>query len=193
MRNKMPSMFGAGKAQTKLLESMPEIFSQVCICWTCEYPPNPSKRPPLLPLLLPKIFSPSPSPAPPFPFRVHSASLAKTSASFTPSPRPPPQTLLLLLLPLPTQVQREHHLPVGDFPDPARFKEILAAFDLLQFPKLTSAMIKQVRKEEGGRRGVTGEGGRRRCPSICCSSPSLVAGRNVTLPPLLPPCRRSTT
>ena len=32
MRNKMPSMFGAGKAQTKLLESMPEIFSQV---WGC--------------------------------------------------------------------------------------------------------------------------------------------------------------
>lgn len=33
---------------------------------------------------------------------------------------------------------------MGDFPDPARFKEILSAFDLLQFPKLTSAMIKQV-------------------------------------------------
>ena len=32
LRNKMTSMFGAGKAQTKLLESMPEIFSQV---WEC--------------------------------------------------------------------------------------------------------------------------------------------------------------
>jgi hypothetical protein len=28
------------------------------------------------------------------------------------------------------QVMREHHLPAGDFPDPARFAEILGAFDL---------------------------------------------------------------
>lgn len=43
-----------------------------------------------------------------------------------------------------TQVQREHHLPVGDFPDPQRFKEILSAFDLTTFPKVTTAMIKQI-------------------------------------------------
>mmetsp|Transcript_33515 Transcript_33515/g.99767 ORF Transcript_33515/g.99767 Transcript_33515/m.99767 type:complete len:622 (-) Transcript_33515:364-2229(-) len=43
-----------------------------------------------------------------------------------------------------SQVQREHHLPVGDFPDPQRFREILSAFDLNQFPKVTSAMIKQI-------------------------------------------------
>ena len=140
-----------------------------------------------------KSSAPPPHPHPPFPFGFIQPPLPKLRHPSLPLLALPPQTLLLLLLPLPTQVQREHHLPVGDFPDPARFKEILAAFDLLQFPKLTSAMIKQVRKEEGGRRGVTGEGGRRRCPSICCSSPSLVAGRNVTLPPLLPPCRRSTT
>ncbi|GAX73326.1 hypothetical protein CEUSTIGMA_g780.t1 [Chlamydomonas eustigma] len=69
MRNKMPSMFGASKAQAKLMETLPDIF---------------------------------------------------------------------------LQVQREHHLPIGDFPDPARFKEILQAFDLLSFPKVTSAMIKQI-------------------------------------------------
>lgn len=27
-------------------------------------------------------------------------------------------------------VMREHHLPIGDFPDPARFADILSAFDL---------------------------------------------------------------
>lgn len=49
-----------------------------------------------------------------------------------------------MALPGPSQVQREHHLPVGDFPDPARFKEILSAFDLSSFPKVTAAMVKQV-------------------------------------------------
>lgn len=43
-----------------------------------------------------------------------------------------------------TQVQREHHLPIGDFPDPQRFKEILSAFDLTQFAKVTPAMVKQI-------------------------------------------------
>lgn len=43
-------------------------------------------------------------------------------------PRPPP--------PLHAQVQREHHLPRGDFPDPGRFRDILNGFDLLSFPKV---------------------------------------------------------
>ncbi|KAL6763258.1 P-loop containing nucleoside triphosphate hydrolase protein [Haematococcus lacustris] len=43
-----------------------------------------------------------------------------------------------------TQVMREHHLPQGDFPDPARFGEIMGAFDLLAFPKLTKEMLKQI-------------------------------------------------
>ncbi len=50
-------------------------------------------------------------------------------------------------------MQREHHLPIGDFPDPQRFKEILSAFDLTQFAKVTPAMVKQVGSEEGGGRG----------------------------------------
>lgn len=52
-----------------------------------------------------------------------------------------------LLDELPThfhQVMREHHLPAGDFPDPARFAEILSAFDLSTFPKLTKDMMKQI-------------------------------------------------
>jgi len=52
-----------------------------------------------------------------------------------------------LLDDLPThfhQVMREHHLPAGDFPDPARFAEILSAFDLSAFPKLTKEMLKQI-------------------------------------------------
>lgn len=42
------------------------------------------------------------------------------------------------------QVQREHHLHAGDFPDVERYREILSAFDVSKFPKLTKEMIKQV-------------------------------------------------
>lgn len=43
------------------------------------------------------------------------------------------------------QVQREHHLPPGDFPDVNRFKDILSAFDFANdFPKVTKAMVKQI-------------------------------------------------
>ncbi|KAG2500095.1 hypothetical protein HYH03_001679 [Edaphochlamys debaryana] len=38
-------------------------------------------------------------------------------------------------------VQREYHLPRGDFPDPSRFRDILQGFDLLAFPKVTKSMI----------------------------------------------------
>eukprot|EP00798_Chlamydomonas_sp_ICE-L_P032141 gene32141-16666_t len=41
-------------------------------------------------------------------------------------------------------VQREHHLPIGDFPDMNRFREILTAFDLSVFPKMTPAMVQQM-------------------------------------------------
>jgi hypothetical protein len=37
---------------------------------------------------------------------------------------------------------REHHLPAGDFPDPARFAEILGAFDLnVSHPPSQSAHV----------------------------------------------------
>ncbi|GLC45016.1 hypothetical protein PLESTM_001675900 [Pleodorina starrii] len=39
------------------------------------------------------------------------------------------------------EVQREYHLPRGDFPDPGRFRDILGGFDLLNFPKVTKSMI----------------------------------------------------
>ncbi|KAG2438490.1 hypothetical protein HXX76_005042 [Chlamydomonas incerta] len=39
-------------------------------------------------------------------------------------------------------VQREYHLPRGDFPDPFRFRDILGGFDLLNFPKVSKSMIK---------------------------------------------------
>mmetsp|Transcript_11752 Transcript_11752/g.21123 ORF Transcript_11752/g.21123 Transcript_11752/m.21123 type:complete len:544 (-) Transcript_11752:1029-2660(-) len=42
------------------------------------------------------------------------------------------------------QVQREHHLPVGDFPDPTRFRDILQSFDLDNFPKLHKAQIQSI-------------------------------------------------
>lgn len=42
------------------------------------------------------------------------------------------------------QVQREHHLPAGDFPDVNRFKSILSAFDFAAFPKMSKSMVKQI-------------------------------------------------
>jgi EH domain-containing protein 1 len=42
------------------------------------------------------------------------------------------------------QVQREHHLPPGDFPDVNRFRDILSAFDFSTFPKLSKSMVKQI-------------------------------------------------
>jgi EH domain-containing protein 1 len=41
-------------------------------------------------------------------------------------------------------VQREHHLPIGDFPDPGRFREILSAFDFSSFPKLHKADVARI-------------------------------------------------
>lgn len=41
-------------------------------------------------------------------------------------------------------VQREHHLPAGDFPDVNRYREILGAYDLTTFPKLKDSMIKAI-------------------------------------------------
>lgn len=42
------------------------------------------------------------------------------------------------------QVQREYHLPPGDFPDIGRFREILAGYDLALFPKLDKKHVKQI-------------------------------------------------
>lgn len=41
-------------------------------------------------------------------------------------------------------VQREYHLPPGDFPSVDRFRDILETFDLSAFPKLTKDMVKKV-------------------------------------------------
>lgn len=42
------------------------------------------------------------------------------------------------------QVQREHHLHAGDFPDVDRYREMLSAFDLSKFPKLDKTALKQL-------------------------------------------------
>lgn len=42
------------------------------------------------------------------------------------------------------QVQREYHLPPGDFPDVNRFREILSAFNLDNFPKVSKSMVKVI-------------------------------------------------
>ena len=43
-----------------------------------------------------------------------------------------------------SHVQREYHLPPGDFPDPGKFKQILESFDLSAFPKLDKKMLKTI-------------------------------------------------
>lgn len=42
------------------------------------------------------------------------------------------------------KVQREHHLPAGDFPDVERYREIIEAFDLTQFPKVDERLVKSL-------------------------------------------------
>lgn len=42
------------------------------------------------------------------------------------------------------EVQAEHRLPTGDFPELGRFRAALANHDLSKFPVLTPAMQKQV-------------------------------------------------
>ncbi|CAL5220728.1 g2786 [Coccomyxa viridis] len=39
-------------------------------------------------------------------------------------------------------VQREHHLPAGDFPDVNRYREILSGYDISAFPKLREKDVK---------------------------------------------------
>ncbi|KAK9821078.1 hypothetical protein WJX74_009623 [Apatococcus lobatus] len=39
-------------------------------------------------------------------------------------------------------VQREHHLPPGDFPDVTKYREILSAYDISVFPKLKDSMLR---------------------------------------------------
>jgi EH domain-containing protein 1 len=41
-------------------------------------------------------------------------------------------------------VQREHHLPLGDFPDVNRYRDILSAYDLTSFPKLREKDVKAI-------------------------------------------------
>jgi EH domain-containing protein 1 len=41
-------------------------------------------------------------------------------------------------------VEREHHLHGGDFPDVAKYKDILSGFDLSQFPKSYEKLVKQI-------------------------------------------------
>lgn len=35
-------------------------------------------------------------------------------------------------------------LPAGDFPDVVRYREILSAYDITQFPKLKDSMLKAI-------------------------------------------------
>ena len=42
------------------------------------------------------------------------------------------------------QVQREHHLPPGDFPNVEQFKEVLSGYNFDKFEKLKPKMIQAV-------------------------------------------------
>jgi len=43
-----------------------------------------------------------------------------------------------------SKLQREKHLPPGDFPDPARYKSILSCFDLCKFNKIEKKHMKYI-------------------------------------------------
>ena len=43
-----------------------------------------------------------------------------------------------------SKLQREKHLPPGDFPDPARYKSILSCFDLSKFNKIEKKHMKYI-------------------------------------------------
>lgn len=47
-------------------------------------------------------------------------------------------------------VAREHRLPLGDFPEPARYRSILQSFDLADFPKLRDRDIRVFEEVLGG-------------------------------------------
>lgn len=42
------------------------------------------------------------------------------------------------------QIQKEHHLPPGDFPDVEHYREILGAYNIDKFEKVKSKMIEAV-------------------------------------------------
>ena len=42
------------------------------------------------------------------------------------------------------KVHRAHHLPVGDFPDVAKFRGCMEGHDLSKFPKLDTKMLDQM-------------------------------------------------
>lgn len=42
------------------------------------------------------------------------------------------------------QIQREHHLPAGDFPSVEQFKEVLSRYNIDDFEKLKPKMIQTV-------------------------------------------------
>lgn len=42
------------------------------------------------------------------------------------------------------QVQREHHLPAGDFPSVEHFKEILSGYSIDKFERLKPKMVQAV-------------------------------------------------
>jgi EH domain-containing protein 1 len=42
------------------------------------------------------------------------------------------------------QVQREYHLPAGDFPDVEHFKEVLGGYSIDKFEKLKPRMVQAV-------------------------------------------------
>ncbi len=114
---------GKEKAQRKMLEELGEIFRQVGRRCGGRRPPaaGPPGRRGLRPC------APARAPGPPPQSSAAPGHLAPAPAA----PRPP-------------QVQRENHLPPGDFPDINRFRDILSAFDFTGFPKLTKQMVQQV-------------------------------------------------
>jgi EH domain-containing protein 1 len=52
--------------------------------------------------------------------------------------------LLIIYYHLAKQVQREFHLPVGDFPNVDHFRDVLSSYSIDKFDKLKPKMIQAV-------------------------------------------------
>jgi len=100
--------------------------------------PPPPHTPPLAPAAPPhrRTAAPPPPPPPPRP-QIHIAIVAHLRKQL-PALMGKAKAQRRLLEQLPEeflQIQRAQRLPPGDFPDPFRYKELLSAFELADFPK----------------------------------------------------------
>lgn len=132
------ALFGKDKAAKKMLQQLPEVFRQVWYWCGCHYTPLYTfTKGSTQHIWAISDVQPRRPCIPDIGCVLQCAILPARCIALTTNRLCGPA----LLSP---QVQREHHLPPGDFPDVHRFRDILSAFDLSNFPKLSKSMVKQI-------------------------------------------------